>query len=365
MKTLFGTIAGLLLIAAAYLLLWPVAIDPVAWDAPKNQGYVGAYEPNNRLDALNFVALPGHSGPEDAAIASDGTILVAVHGGSILQIDPASKAVRTFAVTGGRPLGVELGRDGRLYVADAYRGLLAIESNGKVAVLADRTVDGSPILYADDLDITDSGTVYFSDASTKFGARAYGGTYEASLLDLMEHGPNGRILRYDPSSGRTETVANGLSFANGVALSEDESFLLIAETGTYSVLKHWLTGDRAGETETIIANLPGFPDNLNRGEDGTYWLGLVSPRSDPVDALSDKPFVRKLVQRLPAALRPKAQRYGFVLRIDGDGTVLETLQGPDGAYALTTGAVESPDGRLVVTSLTEPRIGFLQSGWRK
>lgn len=42
--------------------------------------------------------------------------------------------------------------------------------------------------FADDVDVAADGKIYFSDASTKFGAKDSGGNYEASLLDLMEHG---------------------------------------------------------------------------------------------------------------------------------------------------------------------------------
>lgn len=365
MKTLFGALFALLLITAGYLLLWPVPIDPVAWNAPKNEGYVGDFAPNERLATPKLVALGGHSGPEDATLGADGQLYVATHDGAIVKVDLGSGSAEEFARTGGRPLGMEFGSDGRLYVSDAYQGLMAVESDGKTVLLSDQTSDGSPILYADDLDIARSGLVYFSDASTKFGARDIGGTYEASLLDLMEHGPNGRILKYDPTTGQTDIVLDGLSFANGVALAEDDSFLLISETGTYSVLKLWLEGDKAGTVEPLIENLPGFPDNLNRAGDGSFWLGLVSPRSRIVDALSDKPFLRKVIQRLPAAIRPQAQRYGFVARIDGDGAILETIQGPQGFYALTTGATPGPNGELVITSLTEPRLGYLEAGWDK
>ena len=99
---------------------------------------------------------------------------------------------------------------------------------------------------------------------------------------------------------------------------------------------------------------------INRNPDGTFWLGLVSPRNDAVDGLSGKPFLRKVIQRLPAAIRPKPQRYGFVVKIDENGTVLETLQDPSGAYALTTGAIEGPDGKLYISSLTEPDLGVLE-----
>ena len=64
--------------------------------------------------------------------------------------------------------------------------------------------------------------------------------------------------------------------------------------------------------------------------------------------------------RLPDAMKPAPTRYGIILRIDAEGHVIETLQDPTGHYALTTGAVTLPDGRIAVTSLTEPHLGLLQ-----
>ena len=68
--------------------------------------------------------------------------------------------------------------------------------------------------------------------------------------------------------------------------------------------------------------------------------------------------------RLPDAMKPAPLRYGFVLRMDASGKVLETLQDPAGDYALTTGAVTLPDGRIALTSLTEPRLGMLDAAPR-
>ena len=363
MKSILSFVAVLTIAAGAYLALWPVPIDPVAWSAPKNDGYAGPFEINDRLAELKFIDLAERYGPEDATLGMDGMIYAATHDSAIVRIDLKDGTTESVAETGGRPLGVEFGPDGRLFIADAFRGLMVMEKDGKIILLADRTTDGSPIAYANNLDITRSGIVYFTDSSSKFDARSIGGTLEASLLDLMEHGPNGRILKYDPATGETTVVAEGLSFANGLALSDDDSYLLVNETGTYSVLRLWLEGPRAGELETVVSNLPGFPVNLNRAGDNTFWLGLVSPRSAPVDALSGQPFLRKVVQRLPATIRPKPQRYGMVVRIDGEGRVIETLQDPAGDYALNTGALPGPNGELVVTSLTEARLGYLEPGW--
>ncbi len=151
----------------------------------------------------------------------------------------------------------------------------------------------------------------------------------------------------------------GLSFANGIALTADETHYLVVETGTYSILKVPVQANQPAET--ILQNLPGFPDNINRNADGTFWIGLASPRSAAMDFLSGRPFLRKVVQRLPAFMRPKPQRYGFVLRIDEAGNVLETLQDPSGAYALTTGLIEGADGTRYITSVTEPDLGVIDS----
>jgi hypothetical protein len=73
--------------------------------------------------------------------------------------------------------------------------------------------NGTPILFANSVDVAADGKVYFSDASTKFGAKQWGGTYPASLLDILEHGSHGRLLVYDPTTGKATTLVAGLNFA--------------------------------------------------------------------------------------------------------------------------------------------------------
>lgn len=355
MKSILRLLGVGVLCLLAYLALWPVSVRPVAWQVQDDAGYTGDFTENDLLAGLKLIDLGGQIGPEDADIGPDGLVYLATHDGTIMRITNDGLAT-PFAQTEGRPLGVEFGPDGTLYVADAYRGLLAVDRAGQVTLLADQTEDGSPILFADDLDIAADGAVYFSDASTRFGAQANGGTLPASVLDLVEHSANGRVLKYDPATGKTTVFADGLTFANGVAVNEASDAVFVVETGAYRVWRFPIEG---GSGTVILDNLPGFPDNINNAPDGTFWVGLVSPRNAIMDKLAGKPFLRRVIMRLPDAMKPAPTRYGFILRMSAKGDVIETFQDPTGGYALTTGAVTLPNGRIAVTSLTEPSLGIL------
>jgi hypothetical protein len=84
----------------------------------------------------------------------------------------------------------------------------------------------------------------------------------------------------------------------------------------------------------------------------------VAPRNALVDALAARPFLRKVVQRLPAFVRPQAVAYGHVIAIDGDGEVVEDLQDPDGGYPIITSVTETRD-HLYLGSLVAPALGRL------
>jgi len=261
-------IIGLIL----YFIAWPVPIDPVVWIAPPNLGYTGPYQINERLKGIETFPIAGNHGPEDIALDARGRIYAATHEGNIVRLDPDGSKPENWVNTKGRPLGIDFDRQGNLIVADAFRGLLSITPNGEISELA-ATADGIPIRYADDVDVAADGKIYFSDASTKFGAKESGGTYEGSLLDLMEHGGHGRLIVYDPATGIAQTLLGGLNFANGVAVSHDQSYVLVNETGGYRVIRYWITGQKKGQSETLIGSLPSFPDNISTGHDGRLSCG--------------------------------------------------------------------------------------------
>jgi sugar lactone lactonase YvrE len=362
-------IAALLLALLAYLLLWPVPIKPVAWQAPAAPGYNGVHTVNQKLAGLQQIAIGNDAGPEHLAFGPDGLLYAAMSSGNLLRMRADGSAQEVFANTQGRVLGFDFDAQGRLIAADALRGLLAITPDRKIQVLADQ-VDGDPIRYADAVVVAKSGKIYLSDASRRFAPKEWGGTFEASVLDILEQSSTGRIIEFDPTSASARIVAQGLSFANGVALSSDEQSLLVNETGKYrvwripvSARKLDLSMGEAGGAKMLLVNLPGYPDNLMRGlptADGKpkYWLGFAKPRSKVVDGMARKPWLRSMTLRLPRALWPIPPRYGHVIAFLEDGSIVQDLQDPSGAYPETTAVTETKE-RLYIQSLHAKSIGWL------
>lgn len=348
------TIGLLIAILLIYFLFWPVPIDPVAWKAPPNPGYKGAFAPNEKLKGLEKLPLGGKHGPEDIALDSEGRIYAATHEGVIVRLKPDGTSPEDWADTGGRPLGMDFDASGNLIVADAYKGLLSIDKSGKVTLLTDEA-DGIPIRYADDVDVASDGKIYFSDASIKFGAKESGGTMEGSLLEIMEHGKNGRLLVYDPGKKSAEVLLKGISFANGVCVSHDQKYVLVNETGEYKVLRYWIDGEKKGQSDTFLEGLPGFPDNISTGMENRFWIAIVSPRNPLIDKYSESPSMRKILQRMPRFLRPKATKYGHIIAINTQGEVIMDLQDPNTDYPLNTSVKETKD-YLYIGSLVTPEL---------
>lgn len=367
MKTLFKVIGAALLLAMAYLSFWPISIQPVRWIAPSQPGYSGAHAANSRLAGLQMIDLGAESGPEHIAIGRDGKLYTTVESGRILRMNPDGTEQSVFASTGGRVLGFDFDAAGNLIAADAVKGLLSISSDGKVSVLTDSVnINGQrdPIRYADAVVVATTGKMYLSDASTRFAPKDWGGTFEASVLDILEQSSTGRILEFDPATQVTRVVAHGLSFANGVALSLDGQHVFVNETGKYRVWKIAVASQdldvrqTSNQATVLFDNLPGYPDNLMRGRDGKIWLGFAKPRNPTIDNLATQPFMREVTLRLPRALWPIPKSYGHVMAFTEDGKVVADLQDPSGTYPESTGVTETAD-RLYIQSLHAKGLGWM------
>ena len=349
-KRLALIVVVLVVVAVLYLLLFPVPITPAAWTPPVTPTLTGQYEQNNRLASTERLFLGNGRNPEDVAIDSAGRIYAGFEDGRIIQLQPDGTQPHVFGNTAGRPLGLIFNQTGELIVADTVMGLLSIENTGAIKILS-TGVDNEPFGCLNDLDVAADGTIYFTEASHKYPMSKFS-------YDILEHQPNGRLLAYDPKTQTTRTVLNGIYFANGVAVSPDQSFVLVAETGMYRVLRVWLNGPKAGQSDVFIDNLPGFPDGISSNGKDRFWLALVTPRDELLDTkLLPSPFLRKVVVRLPKSLQPAPKRYSFVLGLDSEGKIVDNLQnGAPDCYAEISNAVER-NGVLYFGSIGESTVG--------
>ena len=332
-----------------YLLFWPVPIDPVVWTPDPDPGLTGPHAPNEKLTPLALFEPTMGRGPEDVTRGPDGKFYTGLLDGRILRFDHSRHEV--FADTGGRPLGLHFDAAGRLIVADADRGLLAVNADGSIEVLVD-TVDGARLLLTDDLDIAADGTIWFSDASRRFPVAEW-------ILDFWEGQGTGRLLSHDPASGETRVWLDGLRFANGVALGPDDAFVLVNETLAARIWRLWLAGPRAGESEIFIDRLPGYPDNLSFNGRDTFWVAMPATRQPALERLAGKPFVRKILLRLPEALRKiEPAPLAWVIGLDPDGGVRYSLQTGSGVYHTVT-SVKEFDGQLYLGSIEMDTVARL------
>ena len=349
-KRIVPIVAIVIVLAAVYLLFAPVPITPSAWTPQDAPALTGQYQQNNSLSQVQKFSLGDGHKPEDVALDADGRIYGGFEDGRIIVLQPDGTQPRVFANTGGRPLGLIFDRSGNLIVADAIKGLLSVSKSGEVKVLATEA-DGRKFGCLNDLDVGADGTIYFTEASRKFPMSKF--TY-----DLLEHQPNGRLLELDPETHELRTLLQGLYFANGVAVSADQTFVLVVETGKYRVRRVWLKEPKLGQDDVFIDNLPGFPDGISsNGRDG-FWLALVTPRQALFDrTLLPHPFLRKIVARLPKFLQPAPQRYSFVVGLDQSGRVVKNLQnGSPDCFAEISNVVER-NGALYFGSIGEDTIG--------
>jgi sugar lactone lactonase YvrE len=302
-------------------------IDPIRWRPPPSRPFT---EPP-LAPTLTVVAVPGHA-PEDVVADADGNVWTGVEGGRIIRIDGESTQV--VADTGGRPLGLAFGHDGRLLICDSHRGLLRLDpATGALETLVAK-VAGRPLMFCSNVVESSDGTIYFTESTDRCRYEHYKGA-------VIEGRATGSLFRRDPD-GTVTVLSSGLQFANGVTLTADESAIVFAESTGRRLSKYWLTGAQAGSLTPLVSYLPGYPDNIATGADGRIWVALVSDRNRMGEWLSRQaPVIRRLLWRLPYRWLPNPRSMVWAAAFDpDDGRLLTHLRTRHPAFGLVTGVVE-------------------------
>ncbi len=346
---LYMVITVFIFSVGSVLFLHAPNIEPAPYAPPIAPKMEGALRENSALSSVKLLAEGKLNGPEDIAVDNNGTVYTGLEDGRIVKISPDGEVV-TFAETGGRPLGLQWGPRGDLIVADGGRGLLTVNLEGEVTVLVPRA-ETVPLEMADDLDVSSSGLIYFSDATgSEVGMDYY--------QDLMIHRPLGRLLRFNYYTDDLEVLLTGLYFANGVALSPDEDFVLVSEMSEYRITRLWLKGPRVGDRDVFADNLPGFPDGISGDGDGNYWVAMVSPRMWFVDNIVlPNLWLRKLLMHFPTWTRLSGASYGFIIQLNSEGEIVESLHDPSGKSLSGITNVIERDGKLYIGTLEGDAVG--------
>ncbi len=342
---------------AVSIMLGSCGIHPEAWKPAAKPAFSGVTALNEKLSTAEKLSIDGWCGPEDIVFDKDGNLFCGVHAkndfadGRILKIDTTGR-VEVFYNSRSWVAGLHFDADGNLVALSHREGLIRISPDKKVTVLADKDEKGKPFLIPNGLDIAADRKIYFSNTS-EFSAY----TIKYGKKIILEQRPIGGLYCYDPKTSKVKTLIQGTYFGNGVVLSKDEHFLLMTETSRYRVLRYWLKGEKAGQTETFMDNLPGFPNGISIRENGSFWLGFSTKRSDALDKIHPKKGMKKFVYALPNFLQPKADKFGMVMHVSQEGKILQTFFDTKGSTMPEAGAVKEHQGYLYLGGDVLPHIG--------
>ena len=327
---------------------------------PTEIGKGGPFEQNDRLRNVSLIGLGRIEAPEDVILDRNDVLYAGSRHGDIMRFFPPDyERMEVFAHIGGQPLGMAFDREDNLYVCIGGMGLYRIKPDGTVEKATDETNrslysvnDDSRLRLADDLDITDDGLIFFSEATVRYEMDEW-------PVDGLEARGNGRIICYDTKTGTTHTALRGLKFPNGVAVASDGQSILFAETFGCSIKRYWFAGPRKGDVEIVMDNLPGYPDNINLASDGNYWLALVGMRSPSLDLAWKMPgFRRRMAKRVPVDewLFPNINT-GCVVKFNEQGKILESFWDLKGLNHPMITSMREHRGYLYLGGIANNRIG--------
>jgi sugar lactone lactonase YvrE len=305
---------------------------------------------------MTFTVVPvPEMGAEDVVVATsgpdEGAVFTGTGDGAIWRVGHDGSKVDQVANTGGRPLGIEIDLDGRLMVCDARKGLLRVDPRSGGVEAVEDSVAGQKMVFCNNGAVASDGTIWWSDSSTKFGIDNW-------KDDFVQDTRTGRLLRRDPD-GSVTVVLDGLRFANGVTLNTGEDFVVVAECAGRTLVRYWIKGERAGQRDYLVDDLPGYPDNIARGSDGLIWTTIATPRDPLVERIQAGPqWLRRQITKIPEKLQPKPKQTIRVQAYDDAGTLVHDVDVKEPGFHMVTG-VREHDGRVWMGSLHENAVAVV------
>lgn len=128
-------------------------------------------------------------------------------------------------------------------------------------------------------------------------------------------------------------------------------------------MKYWLKGPKTGRVE-LVANLPGFPDNVRLNDRGQFWVAIDCCRTAAQEVLTHNPWMKSVYFRLPIQMRYLAwmmgmKMYTVVSLFNENGEILEVLEDQKGEVMKLVSEVREVEGKLWIGTVAHNHIATL------
>ncbi|MBI5063224.1 MAG: SMP-30/gluconolactonase/LRE family protein [Desulfatitalea sp.] len=201
--------------------------------------------------------------PEGVMALDDGTLIAADARGGCNHIQPDGR-IAFFGDLGGAPNGICIDTDGNVIVANIGNGQVqSLGRDGRHTVLM--THADSRRMVAPNFPLLDAkGRLWVTNSTENEDINAV----------LMRPTPDGSVVCI--ANGRPRIVADGIYFANGVALNSDATFLYVAQTMRSNILRFEIRKDGSlGPAEIFgpaTLTHQGYPDGIAFDIAGNLWI---------------------------------------------------------------------------------------------
>ncbi len=197
--------------------------------------------------------------PEDVVVSANGRVFASDQKSAVAEILPDGN-IRRIGKAGGAANGINMDAQGRIIIANfgIYNGQpgplqrLDIDS-GEVETLSGE-VDGKKLVSSNYPIVAKDGAIWCTHS-----------TFAENWPQALDGRADGLVYRWTEAGGTSPVMADGLKFANGCCLDEQEAFLYVNQTSGGNVVRYPILAD----------------GTLGAREDYGPMLGVIPERVDP------------------------------------------------------------------------------------